>query len=115
MDTHVYQLDYLTLYANIIFLSTKLSNEAITQPLDTLLKSPSVASSPGSTSTGDRILTHKTNVEHILLSMAVVTGDTIIGKAQLSQRDGSLTRSDTTVGITPDTIELTGQSHPVTS
>jgi hypothetical protein len=94
-------------------LSTKLSNEAITQTLDTLLKGPSIASSPGSTSTKDRILAHKPNIEHIVLPVAIVTGDTIIGKAQLRQRDGSLPGSDTTVGITPDTIELTGQFHPI--
>lgn len=97
---------------DIISLRTELSNEAITQTLDTLLKGLSVASSPGSTGTRNSILTGEANVEDILLPVAIVTSNTIVGKAQLSQRDGSLPGRGSTVGITPDTVELTSQFHP---
>lgn len=82
------------------------SNQFVTECLDAVLKGPRVICFPVGTASRNGIISHKPNVQHIVLVVAVVSADIVIGKAKLRQRNGRFTGRSQAVSIAPDAVEL---------
>jgi hypothetical protein len=67
------------------------SNKLITQRLDTVLKFLRAAGPPvSSVLSGHGLVTREAKIQDVLGIVAAVAGDSVIGEAQLGQRNGRL-------------------------
>lgn len=69
-----------------MLVSSQAGDELVSERLDASLEVGGLLGLPVGAAAGNSLAAGKSNVEHVLLVMPVVTGEAIVGEAELAQR-----------------------------